>query len=161
MSSSTIGSAVPAIRACAAAPRAACGVVLSIALLLLAGCDRNDPRTAGQKLDAAIATTEQKLEGLKGEARTAGKEARETAARIGDKVEDASSDAGITTKVKTRLATDAQLNALKIDVDTHAGRVTLSGTVASTAARTKATELASGVEGVVAVDNRLTVGATP
>lgn len=144
----------------AAGRRSAAGALVAavgVAAALLAGCDRNDPRTPGQKLDSALASTGQKLEGLKGEARVAGQEARSTAERIGDRIEAVGSDAGITAKVKTRIATDAELNALKIDVDTAAGRVVLRGTVASAAARQRAASLAKGVEGVLAVDNQLVV----
>ena len=52
---------------------------------------------------------------------------------------------------------DTQLSALSINVDTVAGRVALRGTAPDNMARDRATQLASGVEGVKAVDNQLTV----
>jgi osmotically-inducible protein OsmY len=71
----------------------------------------------------------------------------------------AATDMAITATVKTRLAADTELSALAINVDTRAGHVVLHGTAPDTAARTHATELARSVEGVVAVDNALTVQA--
>ena len=130
--------------------------------MVLAGCDnRGDARTPGQKLDAALATTEKKLDGLKDEARSVGRELRETASGIDTRVSAAAGDAGITARVKAKLAVDAELNALKINVDTSAGRVTLKGTAPSAAARERATTLAKGAEGVLGVDNQLLVAPTP
>ncbi|MEG0558858.1 MAG: BON domain-containing protein [Comamonas sp.] len=50
------------------------------------------------------------------------------------------------------------MSALKIDVDTQSGVVTLSGTVPSEALKTRAGELAKAVKGVGNVNNNLTVG---
>ncbi len=122
----------------------------------LMGCEQgNSSSTPGQKLDAALANGEQKLDNLKAESRTAGERLSDTASRIGGKVTAAASDAGVTARVKVKLAGDAALNALKIDVDTSAGRVTLTGSAPDAAARDRATTLALSVEGVLAVDNKL------
>lgn len=67
-------------------------------------------------------------------------------------------DAAITTAVNAKLAQDKSLSALRIDVDTVNGRVSLRGTAPDAAARERATTLASAVDGVVSVDNQLTVG---
>ena len=66
-------------------------------------------------------------------------------------------DAAITAKVTAALAADDRLSALGIDVDTTDGRVALSGTAPDAASRDRATVLAQAVEGVVEVENRLTV----
>ena len=66
-------------------------------------------------------------------------------------------DTAITTKVNAALAADDQLSALKIDVDTEAGNVELTGTAPDAASRERATTLAAAVDGVVTVENRLTV----
>lgn len=114
---------------------------------LLAGCDRiSDDRTAGQKLDAAVAKTEQKAEEIKNDAKA-------TTGTVADKTK----DAAITTAVNAELVRDSRLSALKIDVDTVNGKVILRGTAPDTASRERATVLASAVSGVVAVDNALTV----
>lgn len=127
-------------------------------VLQLGGCDQpSDAGTPGQKLDAALATGERKLDGLKAESRTAGERLSETASAIGDKVTAAAGDAGVTARVKTKLAGDAALNALKIDVDTSAGQVSLTGTAPNALARDQATTLAKTVDGVLSVDNRLQI----
>ena len=51
------------------------------------------------------------------------------------------------------------LDGSEIDVDTNNHVVTLRGTVASEAARTRAASLAKQVEGVKSVKNELKVGA--
>lgn len=141
----------------------------------LSGCNRNDDRTVGQKVDAAIATTERKASEATAETREAGRDlrraasdatgdarqaandatrdARQAAEAIGNK----SKDVAITAEVKARLVKEPTLSALAINVDTSAGRVVLRGNAPDTASRSRATELARGVDGVVAVDNELNV----
>ena len=67
-------------------------------------------------------------------------------------------DAGITAAVKTAFATDPDVRALSIDVDTRDGMVTLSGRVGSAAERARAEDIARRTDGVKAVHNELTVG---
>ncbi len=66
-------------------------------------------------------------------------------------------DAGITAKINQKYIEDPDLKTLNIDVDTYEGRVTLTGVVANEERRSKAGELAAGVEGVVSVSNQLQV----
>ena len=61
----------------------------------------------------------------------------------------------ITAAVSTGLAKDPDLSAIKIDVDTKGGQVTLSGPAPNAAAKARAEEIAKSVKGVSAVDNRL------
>lgn len=68
-------------------------------------------------------------------------------------------DAGITAKVKTALAAEKDVSAVKINVDTAQGTVTLSGQVASQTEVDRALRVARGVDGVKSVENRLTVGS--
>lgn len=82
---------------------------------------------------------------------------RTSPSAMADKAADAISDAAITVAVNAELAKDAQLSALRIDVDTVDGRVALAGTAPDEVSRDRATQLAQRVEGVKAVDNRLTV----
>jgi len=67
-------------------------------------------------------------------------------------------DAQIVTKVNAALAADADLSALKIDVDSKDGMVTLRGKAPDAAAKERATELAKNVKDVKSVDNQLTLG---
>lgn len=84
----------------------------------------------------------------------------EGATAMADKVADAVGDAAITVAVNAELAKDDQLSALRIDVDTLDGRVTLAGSAPSDTARDRATLLTQSVKGVKSVDNRLAVAPT-
>ena len=68
-------------------------------------------------------------------------------------------DPWITTKAKIALLTDSDVSGLDINVDTIDGRVTLHGTVASEAEKSKAETIVRGVEGVTDVTNTLKVVA--
>lgn len=68
-------------------------------------------------------------------------------------------DAGITTAVKSKLAADDQVKAYQIDVDTKDKIVTLSGAVDTSAAKTRAAEIARTQKGVVDVVDNVTVTA--
>ena len=125
-------------------------LVVAIAVLL-AGCDQsNQDRTAGQKLDAAVARTGQKSEEFKTDIKNSTADAINTVA-------DKTRDAAITTAVNAELLRDSKLSALKINVDTTDGRVVLRGIAPDTASRERATVLAKVVSGVVSVENALTV----
>lgn len=65
-----------------------------------------------------------------------------------------STDAGITTNVKSKMAADDTVKAYEIDVTTRNGVVTLSGDVDSAAAKQQAVQIARMTEGVTdVVDN--------
>ncbi len=68
-------------------------------------------------------------------------------------------DAWITTKVKMALLTADGISGTAINVDTIDGRVTLHGTVGSTAEKSKAEEASKAVTGVRELRNLLTVVA--
>ena len=69
----------------------------------------------------------------------------------------AQTDAGITGKVKSKLAADDTVKAYQIDVDTKDKVVTLSGNVDSQAAKDQAVALARGTEGVADVVDNISV----
>jgi hyperosmotically inducible periplasmic protein len=69
-------------------------------------------------------------------------------------------DATITAAVKTALVNDPQVGAMKIDVDTANGVVTLSGTVTSQPDVEHAVTLARRAPGVKDVKSELRVNAT-
>lgn len=114
--------------------------------LSLAACNKAEDPTVGQRVDGAVA-----------DAKQATAEAKQTATQAADSMKTNVSDATITTKINAALAADDKLSAFKIDVDTSNGRVTLNGTAPESMARERATTLASAVEGVSSVDNRLVV----
>jgi hyperosmotically inducible protein len=66
-------------------------------------------------------------------------------------------DGVITTKVKTALLTDPDIKGLHIEVDTHDGVVTLTGTVDKAANLDRAARIARDTGGVKSVHNQLVV----
>lgn len=130
------------------------------ALLALAACgQKQDDTTVGQKMDSAVNKTEQVASEVKTDATNAAHDAKVAITNTGEKIAGKLDDATITAEVNAGLAKDATLSALKINVDTRDGRVTLKGPAPSADARERATEIAKAVKGVSAVDNQLTVNA--
>ena len=69
-------------------------------------------------------------------------------------------DATLTTKVKSALAADVGLRTLTgISVDSDGSTVTLKGSVDTAANKSRAEQVARGVDGVASVKNELTVSA--
>lgn len=82
----------------------------------------------------------------------------EERAKNREKVSSTASNATLTTKVKTALASDVGMKTMtNIDVDSNNGVVTLKGKVDSADMKKKAGEIAKKVEGVKSVKNQLTV----
>ncbi len=160
-------------------------LLAALAAISLAACDRGaDTRTAGQKLDSAVAKTEEKLNvaGDKIAAATdkAVEKTKEVAADVKSstiaatndvkaeakeatadaKASDtgrAMTDTAITASVKTDFLKDPDLSVLKIDVDTKDGVVTLNGLAGTEPARQRAEKMAQSVKGVKEVRNFLVV----
>ncbi len=59
--------------------------------------------------------------------------------------------------MKTSLLADPDVSGLRIDVDTRDGVVTLTGTVSSSAEKSRALDLAGKVENVKRVEDKLTL----
>lgn len=151
-----------------AAARLALVVALAAATALAACGKPDDGKTLGQKLDAAVLTTENKATELKADAResaagvnaamqSATLDAKAAAVRTGQALETSVSDMAISAAVAAGLARDPDLSITKIDVDTTAGTVSIYGPAPSERARSRATAIARAVKGVVAVDNKLTI----
>jgi hyperosmotically inducible protein len=143
---------------------------VALALALSACGKQDDGKTAGQQLDSAIAKTEEAAAQAKAKAQsemasagaamknaTQGAESsgKDMAAKAGEKIDDLT----ITTTVTAGIAKDPDLSALKINVDTRDGAVTLNGSAPTETAREKAATLAKAVKGVNSVDNKLAVKA--
>jgi hyperosmotically inducible periplasmic protein len=118
--------------------------------LALAACDKpaNPPQSStgpmekmGQKIDQAAERT------------------KEQAAVATDKAGRALEDGKITASVKAHILAEPGLKVLMIDVDTKDGKVTLTGSADSAANVQKAEQIASSVQGVKSVDNRLAVSS--
>ncbi len=123
------------------------GFAMLAASLALAGCNQQKtPETAGQKLDAAIEKSAEKME-------AAADKLQQQAGKAGKAVDDAT----ITTKIKSAFVAEPSLSALDISVETNKGVVTLAGTVGSPVAADRARQIASGTEGVTKVKNDLVV----
>lgn len=106
--------------------------------------------------DASVRATFDK-ERIQEELAQTGRVIREKARQAGAAVSDATADARITGAIKTRLLKESNLAALKIDVDTHEGAVTLSGVVASAEHISRTMEIAYETEGVRKVISTLQV----
>jgi len=81
--------------------------------------------------------------------------ASQTSTHSAHQAVDVTTDAGITSAVKTRFLTDKTVGGLKIDVDTKDGVVTLRGRVSSAAERAEAVRLARGTTGVKSVRDEI------
>ncbi len=125
-----------------------------------------DDRTASQKLDSAITQGQEAAREAGQEIKQAGQNAaadiRESTAEMRadasaalSKAEEAVSDVSITAAVSAGLAKDPDLSALKINVDTRDGVVSLNGPAPSAAAKARAESIAQAVKGVKSVHNNL------
>nr|WP_307704154.1 BON domain-containing protein [Variovorax paradoxus] len=152
-------------------------LLLAAAALTLAGCDKSDNRTAGEKLDSAIAKTEKAADtaatktgealreakakvdasGTTAEVKDGMANLKESAKNAGAAASATVDDAAITASVSAGLAKDPDLSAIKIDVDTKGGAVSLKGPAPTAAAKARAEDIAKGVQGVTSVSNQLEV----
>jgi len=135
-------------------------------LLALGACDRAGDRTVGERIDSGVSKTQQAGAEAKRDAKdatasagAAADSAVDSTKQMGAVAADKIDDAAITAKVNASLAADKDLSAIKIDVDTQNGVVTLSGPAPSATARERASEIARSVKGVNSVNNQLTVKA--
>ncbi|RZJ08392.1 MAG: BON domain-containing protein [Rubrivivax sp.] len=134
-------------------------IALALAAALSACSKHEDDRTAGQKLDGAIADAKQAGAEARADTRDAANTAEAKVKDAANATSDAMTDAAIVTKINAALAADDQLKATKIDVDAKDGHVTLSGLAPNSDAQKRATTLAQAVDGVRGVDNKLMVSS--
>jgi osmotically-inducible protein OsmY len=143
----------------------AMAVIIGV-VLMLTGCDKQTQsgETVGQKVDKAIdktnATMEQAGDKIGETARMtedAVKSGAETVQQKAASVGTAIDDSVITASIKADLLKDPGLSALRIDVDTVKGEVTLKGEADSAAARERAERIASANAGVVKVNNSISI----
>lgn len=146
-------------------------IAIAAMAVLIAGCDRatNDNRTANANTNAnAVATVTPTGTPVVNTNRRAptreeydrekdrySREARESGRTIGS----GANDGWLWVKTRFELATADDLRDSTINVDVDNAVVTLSGTVASAAQKTRAEQLAKGVEDVKSVRNNLRVAA--
>ena len=91
-------------------------------------------------------------------ARERGAELGEKAATAAAKAQETIEEAGITAKIKAKMALDDTIKARRIDVSTTGSTVTVSGTVGSPAEHDRAIALARETNGVTRVVDELHVG---
>ena len=146
-------------------------LAVSALALGLAACGKTEEPTVGQRLDSAVEKTEQAAADARVKAESAmqsaetkmeqgAANAEATAKDAANTAKGAIDDATITAQVNAGLAKDPDLSALKINVDTVNGKVTLNGPAPSTVARDRAEIIAKSVTGVTSVNNQLVVTAS-
>jgi hyperosmotically inducible periplasmic protein len=143
----------------------AMAVVIGL-FLLVTGCDKQTStgETVGQKVDKVIDKTNEtaqkagdKIGTAAKSAEEAVKSAAETAQQKAGQVGAMLDDAAITASIKTELLKDPGTSALRIDVNTLKGEVTLKGEADNDSARARAGRIAATVEGVVKVNNSINI----
>lgn len=140
--------------------RVASILAVSALALGLSACGKTEDPTVGQRLDSAVEKTEQAATDTRNQAESAMQSAENKIEQGANTAKAAMDDAAITAQVSASLAKDPDLSALKIDVDTVDGKVTLNGPAPTTVARDRAETLAKAVAGVTSVNNQLVVGAS-
>ena len=140
--------------------RIASVLAVSALALGLAACSKTEEPTVGQRMDSAVEKTEQAAAAARVKADHAMQSAETSAKDAANSAMTAVDDATITARVNASLAQDPDLSALKINVDTVNGKVTLNGPAPTTVARDRAESLAKAVDGVTAVNNQLVVTAS-
>ena len=142
---------------------------LAFVSIALVGCNKSvDDRTPGQVVDRTITQVEQEaremkqqaaagIEKAEDKAKAATQDLRDAGQQVTEAVGHRVADAVITAEINAELAKDSRLSALKINVDTVGGKVSLNGSAPDAASKARATQLAAAVKGVTSVDNRLTV----
>ena len=153
------------------AHRIASILAVSALALGLAACGKTEEPTVGQRLDSAVEKTEQAAADARVKAESAMQSAEtkmeQGAAHAEATAKDATNtargaidNATITAQVNAGLAKDPDLSALKINVDTVNGKVTLNGPAPSTVARDRAEAIAKSVTGVTSVNYQLVFTAS-
>lgn len=126
------------------------------AALTAAGCDRRDETTTGE---ADTTTFPDSTAQAPATVPPADGTASTDAAGPGETMGAALDDATVTAKVKAALLATDGISGTDISVETQQGRVILTGRVPDQAQAQRAAEVASNVEGVQGVDNRIEVAA--
>lgn len=123
----------------------------SLTLLGLAACDRPANPTGANNAKSPAPSTPPSAQTTP--APSAQTSPSTEAAKAGTAVD----DSAITAAVRAGIQAEPELKTQKIDVATHEGRVTLTGSADSAENAKKAEQVASNVNGVKGVENRLTV----
>ncbi len=118
---------------------------------------QNAAKSARDTVEEKLRVLDLRTNDIKDELARTGEIIRRKARETGSAIADATADARITATIKAKLVKERDLSALSISVNTTAGVVTLSGTVPSTEAISKAMLLAMDTDGVREVISTLQV----
>ena len=157
------GKSLEAMRSAEFRPRRSVWPRVMIAAVIAAGVSAllvsyyYDGRSLGAKLDDTVAAAGSKVQGGVDGLRDSAAAAAQGTANVADRAADAMGDAAITASVKTALAADPWLSAVKIVVTTKQGTVVLEGPAPDEKSRQRAEVLAAAPQGVARVDNNLIV----
>lgn len=137
---------------------AAAVVVAVVAAAALVACNKPEPQTVGQKIDAATAGAEKKATDIKDNVKSTAGEVANKAQQVTSDAANTVKDAAITSEINAKIAQDPKLSVMRINVDTVDGRVVLRGNAPDSGSSERARQLAASIEGVVSVDNQLVIG---
>jgi hyperosmotically inducible periplasmic protein len=140
-------------------------VSLGIMLAFATACTQNQQNSADQAGEKTKDTASDAADKTKDTANDAADKTKEAAGDAMDKTKEAASkagenisEAGLTGKVKSKLAADVRLSTLTaVNVDSEGSVVTLSGHVPNARDKRSAEKVAASVDGVTKVVNHLTV----
>ena len=128
------------------------------------GGGRNQATTEpAARQETAVGTRGDSVDAARQRARAAGADIGEKVAVGAQKAGETLEEAGVTAKVKSKIALDDTLDGSRVQVRTDESRVTLTGTVINETQHRRALDLARETEGVGSVVDHLSVGmpATP
>lgn len=143
----------------------AMAVVIGV-VLLVTGCDKqtSSGETVGQKVDKVIDNTNETAQKAGDKIGAAAKSVEETVKSTAETAKQKAGQVGaiiddttITASIKTELFKDPGMSALRIDVNTVKGEVTLKGEADNEAERARAGRIAAAAAGVVKVNNSINV----
>jgi hyperosmotically inducible periplasmic protein len=142
-------------------PGVLAAAVLGAVIAAFAVSSFYDSRSIGERIDATVNATGQtvknRVDDLQAGAANVARDGAAATERVSGALGTALGDAGITAAVKAALAADPALSAVKIEVNTDAGVVSLVGPAPDERSRERAEVIAAAPQGVVRVDNRLVV----
>ncbi len=118
---------------------------------------KNAAKSAGTAVQDKLRVLDLRTNDIKEELSRTGQVIRRKTREAGQAISDATADARTTTTIKGKFLADRDLSAFSISVNTTAGIVTLSGTVPSTEAISKAMLLAMETDGAKEVISTLQV----
>ena len=138
-------------------PRVMIAAVIAAGVSALLVSYYYDDRSLGAKLDDTVAAAGSKVQGGVEGLRDSAAAAAQGTANVADRAAGAMGDVAITAAVKTALAADPSLSAVRIDVTTKQGTVVLEGPAPDEKSRLRAEVLAAAPQGVAGVENKLVV----